>query len=213
MKVTTIIESTSAIVSRSFHLVYNVPQSDYSKFHIFSLQNHLKNTLIMKYLQILLLFGLLCFASCSEPQTEEKVKSVFTANPQPVAEQEVKTLDIGETAPFFNLPATDGKHYSIDDFQSAEALAIIFTCNHCPTAQAYEDRLISVVSDYKDKGVAFVAISPNSPLGLLYEELGYSDLNDDFEEMKIRVKDMKYNFTYYCKCGRFSIGFGCSARW
>lgn len=150
----------------------------------------------MKYLQILLLFGLLCFASCSEPQTEEKVKSVFTANPQPVAEQEVKTLDIGETAPFFNLPATDGKHYSIDDFQSAEALAIIFTCNHCPTAQAYEDRLISVVSDYKDKGVAFVAISPNSPLGLLYEELGYSDLNDDFEEMKIRVKDMKYNFTY-----------------
>ena len=53
-----------------------------------------------------------------------------------------------------------------------------------------------MVADYKTKGAAFVAISPNSPLGLLYEELGYSDLNDDYEEMKIRVKDKGYNFPY-----------------
>ena len=120
----------------------------------------------------------------------------FVQDPQPVAEQTVTTLAIGEQAPDFRLPATDGKYYSLDDFNDKEALVVIFTCNHCPTAQAYEKRIIKVVSDYKSKGVSFVGISPNSPLGLLYEELGYSDLNDDYEEMKIRVKDMNYNFPY-----------------
>jgi len=131
----------------------------------------------------------------STPNTTS-AKATFVANPQPVTEQVVKPLEIGASAPDFKLPGTDGNFYSLADFKDAKALAIIFTCNHCPTAQAYEDRLINVVSDYKDKGAAFVAISPNSPLGLLYEELGYSDLNDDFEEMIIRVNDKKYNFPY-----------------
>jgi peroxiredoxin len=73
---------------------------------------------------------------------------------------------------------------------------VFFTCNHCPTAQAYEDRIIKLTSDYKNKGVAVVAISPNDPQAVRLDELGYSDMSDTFEEMKIRAKDKGYNFPY-----------------
>lgn len=153
----------------------------------------------MKFQQCFYIFLIVSLFACSNPQPPADsiaTKVAFVANPQPVKEQTVTPLAIGAVAPNFKLPATDGKYYSLDDFKDAKALAIIFTCNHCPTAQAYEDRLIKVVGDYKDKGASFVGISPNSPLGLLYEELGYSDLNDDFDEMEIRVKDKGYNFPY-----------------
>ncbi len=153
----------------------------------------------MKIWSFLNCFGLIVLLSCAtanQTQEEASLGATFVADPQPVPEQPVTTLSIGESAPDFNLPATDGKFYSLKDFKAAEALVVVFTCNHCPTAQAYEDRLIQVVADYQEKGVAFVAISPNSPLGLLYEELGYSDLNDDYEEMIIRAKDKDFNFPY-----------------
>ena len=127
---------------------------------------------------------------------QDEPKATFVANPQAVAEREVPTLAIGAAAPDFNLPGVDGKFYSLADFSAAKALLIIFTCNHCPTAQAYEDRLIDLTNDYKDQGLAVVGISPNSPLGLLYEELGYSDLNDDYEDMVLRSDHKKYNFPY-----------------
>ncbi len=141
---------------------------------------------------------LLAFAGCQSPvpNTANQAAAAFTANPRPVAEQPVKTLDIGEPAPDFMLPGVDGKFYSLADFKDARALAIVFTCNHCPTAQAYEQRIIQVAADYKNKGVALLAISPNSPLGLLYEELGYTDLNDDYEEMKMRAQNRQFNFPY-----------------
>ncbi|EOZ91959.1 Alkyl hydroperoxide reductase and/or thiol-specific antioxidant family (AhpC/TSA) protein [Indibacter alkaliphilus LW1] len=120
----------------------------------------------------------------------------FVPNPQELEEQEVPKLAIGDKAPYFRLPNVDGKFVSIDDFEDADVLVINFTCNHCPTAQAYEERFIDVVDDYKSKKVAFVAISPNSPIGLLPEELGYTDLSDDFEAMQIRYEDMNYNFPY-----------------
>lgn len=146
----------------------------------------------------LLVLFLFCYSCSNSDPTKNQIESTasFVANPQPVLEQTVSTLSIGSQAPDFNLPSTDGAFYSLDDFKNSEALVVIFTCNHCPTAQAYEDRLISVAADYHSKEVAFVAISPTSPLGLLYEELGYSDLNDDFEEMKIRASDKKFNFPY-----------------
>jgi thiol-disulfide isomerase/thioredoxin len=145
--------------------------------------------------------SLIIAASCADTrQSQDKetdpILATFIANPRPVEETEVVTLAIGQKAPDFNLPATDGNFYSMNDFEDSEVLVVVFTCNHCPTAQAYEDRLIDVVAEYQTKGVAFVAISPNSPLGLLYEELGYSDLNDDYEEMIIRAKDKKFNFPY-----------------
>src|SRR5687768_15551151 len=72
-------------------------------------------------------------------------------------------LAIGTKAPDFKLPATDGNVYTLASFSKAKLLVIIFTCNHCPTAQAYEDRMIELTKDYSGKGVAVVAISPNDP--------------------------------------------------
>lgn len=106
------------------------------------------------------------------------------------------TLPIGAAAPDFSLPATDGKTYSLKEFSASKILLIVFTCNHCPTAQAYEDRIKQLVTDYKSKGVAIVAISPNDPLAIRLDELGYTDLSDSFDEMKIRAKDKAYNFPY-----------------
>ncbi|MCB9281085.1 MAG: redoxin domain-containing protein [Lewinellaceae bacterium] len=152
-------------------------------------------------IQSLFLLASLLLAGCKpagapDQGAEEAATAVFTANPQPVPEQPVETLPIGSPAPDFNLPATDGKFYTLGDFADAQVLVIVFTCNHCPTAQAYEDRMKAIAAEYKSKGVDMVAISPNSPLGLLYEELGYTDLGDDFEDMKLRAEHKQYNFPY-----------------
>ena len=108
----------------------------------------------------------------------------------------MKTLDIGRPAPDFDLPGVDGKTCRLDDFKEAKVLVVIFTCNHCPTAQAYEDRIIKMHKDYKDRGVALVAISPNDPKAVRLDELGYSDLGDSLDEMKIRAKDKNFTFPY-----------------
>jgi peroxiredoxin len=105
-------------------------------------------------------------------------------------------LAIGSTAPDFSLPATDGKTYSLQDFKDSKILVIVFTCNHCPTAQAYEDRIKQLATDYQGKGVAVVAISPNDPLSVRLDEMGYTDVGDSFEEMKIRAKQKQFNFPY-----------------
>lgn len=120
---------------------------------------------------------------------------VLAASAQTFA-ADVKTLEIGAVAPAFSLPGTDGKTYTLKSFAKSKLLAIIFTCNHCPTAQAYEDRMIALTKDYKSKGVAVVAVSPNDPKAISLDELGYTDMGDSFAEMKIRVKEKGYNFPY-----------------
>jgi peroxiredoxin len=105
-------------------------------------------------------------------------------------------LATGAAAPDFKLPGVDGKDWTLANFAEAKALVVVFTCNHCPTAQAYEERLKKIVTDYKDKGVAVVAISPNDPKSVRLDELGYTDLSDTFAEMKIRAKDAAFNFPY-----------------
>src|SRR4051812_37937562 len=105
-------------------------------------------------------------------------------------------LTLGSTEPDFNLPSVDGRNYSLKDFKDAKVLAIVFTCNHCPTAQAYEERIKKLVTDYKPRGVAIVAINPNSATGVRFDELGYTDLDDTFESMKIRAADRHFNFPY-----------------
>ena len=146
----------------------------------------------MRVLSIFTFLSLL-LTSCATDKPSDSV--FFKANPQEVIKQEVKTLSIGEKAPDFTLPSTDGKYYSLSDFEK-DILVIIFTCNHCPTAQAYEERIKDIVNDYKDQNVQVVGISPNSPLGLLYEELGYSDLGDEFDEMILRDEAHAFNFPY-----------------
>jgi peroxiredoxin len=108
----------------------------------------------------------------------------------------LKTLPIGSAAPDFRLPGVDGKTYALSDFADAKVLVVVFTCNHCPTAQAYEERFARFHEAYQPRGVAFVAISPNDPKAVRLDELGYTDLGDSFEDMKIRAKDHKYAYPY-----------------
>jgi thiol-disulfide isomerase/thioredoxin len=108
----------------------------------------------------------------------------------------IKPLAVGDAAPDFSLPGVDGKTYTLADFAASKLLVVVFTSNHCPTAQAYEERLKKLVSDYKPKGVAVVAIQPNSPKGLRLDELGYTELGDTFEDMKVRAKEKEFNFPY-----------------
>jgi thiol-disulfide isomerase/thioredoxin len=90
----------------------------------------------------------------------------------------------------------DGKTYTPADFAAAKLLLVVFTCNHCPTAQAYEERIKAITADYKAKGVAVVAINPNSAAAVRFDEMGYGDLGDTFAEMKVRAEHRKFNFPY-----------------
>lgn len=116
--------------------------------------------------------------------------SVIAAPPQ------LKTLEIGDSAPDFTLPGVDGREYQLKDFASAKLLLVIFTCNHCPTAQAYETRIMQLYADFKDKNVAVVAISPNDDQAVRLDELGYTDLGDSFADMKLRAKERDFKFPY-----------------
>ncbi len=111
-------------------------------------------------------------------------------------EKKIEKLPIGSSAPAFNLPGVDGRNYSLNDFSDKDYLVVMFICNHCPTAQAYEKKIIDIVAAYGPKGVGFVAISPNDPKAISLSELGYTDLSDNLEEMKLRAKHMNYNFPY-----------------
>lgn len=96
-------------------------------------------------------------------------------------------LSAGEKAPEFELPGVDGKTHSLEEYNDAKILVVFFTCNHCPYARAYEDRLMKLQSDFKDKGAQFVAINSNDAVN--YPE-------DSFDNMKLRATDIKFNFPY-----------------
>src|SRR5277367_2847280 len=107
-------------------------------------------------------------------------------------------LPLGSPAPDFSLPGVDGKNHRLADYASSPVLVVVFTCNHCPIAQMYEWRITQLVADYKDRGVAVVAIQPNDPKALTIDELDSSDVSDSLEEMKIRVqyKHLTYPYLY-----------------
>lgn len=144
------------------------------------------------------LFFLSCNQKKEKTETEEVVQTEEATTEVPLNEEKEtpKPIEPGTKAPDFNLPGVDGKNYSLEDFKDHETLVVLFTCNHCPTAQAYEDKFIKIVDAYKDKGVGFVAISPNADDAVSLSELGYSDMGDSLEEMKLRAKQKKYNFPY-----------------
>ncbi|HUG90051.1 MAG TPA: redoxin domain-containing protein [Planctomycetaceae bacterium] len=134
---------------------------------------------------------------------------VFAAAGVAVAE-DVTTLPIGAAAPELALPGVDGKTYHLKDFADAELLVVVFTCNHCPTAQAYEERIIQLHRDYSGKNVALVAISPNDPLAVRLDELGYTDVGDSFEDMKLHAerRGFKFPYLYDGETQRVSKAFG-----
>jgi len=99
-----------------------------------------------------------------------------------------KELEVGKKGPTFTLPGVDGKKYALEDLlKKHKAVVVTFTCNHCPVAIAYQDRLIALQKDYKDKGVIVAAINSND------EQIA---AGDSFEKMKERAKEKKYNFPY-----------------
>jgi peroxiredoxin len=124
------------------------------------------------------------------------VLTLLLASAAAPQDEQLKTLAIGDAAPDFSLPGVDGKTYSLADFAGSKFLIVLFTSNHCPTAQAYEERVKKVVADYKPKGVALVAIQPNSARGLRLDELGYTELGDSFADMKVRAREKEFNFPY-----------------
>jgi peroxiredoxin len=96
-------------------------------------------------------------------------------------------LSIGSKAPDFNLKGIDDKIYSLESFNSSKGLIIIFSCNHCPYVQAYEERIKAIQFDYKDLGITVVAINSN-------DDVNYPD--DSFENMKKRAAEQNFNFIY-----------------
>jgi thiol-disulfide isomerase/thioredoxin len=104
-------------------------------------------------------------------------------------------LAVGSPAPDFSLPAIDGKVHHLSEYKDP-ILVVMFICNHCPTSQLYEGRMKKLVSDYGGKGVGFVAINPNDPKAVTLSELGYTDVSDSLEEMKIRAEYRHFNFPY-----------------
>jgi len=80
------------------------------------------------------------------------------------AAEEIKELEVGKKAPAFKLRGVDEKQYALADaIEKNKAVVVVFTCNACPVAVAYQDRLIAIQKDYKDKGVQVIAINPNDP--------------------------------------------------
>jgi peroxiredoxin len=96
-------------------------------------------------------------------------------------------LELGSVAPDFSLPATDGKTFSLASFQDAKAVCIVFSCNHCPYVQAYEDRFVALQKDYGAQGLQLLAINANDAAE--YPE-------DNFEAMQVRAKEKGFNFPY-----------------
>jgi peroxiredoxin len=96
-------------------------------------------------------------------------------------------LQIGDPAPAFSLPGTDGRTYSLDGLADKPVLVVVFSCNHCPYVQAYEDRLIAIQQDYAGRGVQVVAINSN-------DDVHYPE--DSFQQMAARAKARGFNFLY-----------------
>jgi len=107
-------------------------------------------------------------------------------------------LAVGSPAPDFSLPGVDGKIHRLADFAASPVLVVVFTCNHCPIAQMYEQRIQQLETDYRNRGVAVVAIQPNDPKAIRIDELDSSDTSDSLDEMKIRVayKHLRYPYLY-----------------
>jgi peroxiredoxin len=97
------------------------------------------------------------------------------------------TLQIGEIAPDFNLPATDGKNYSLSDFDQDDVLVIFFTCNHCPYVIGSDEVTRNTVEKYSPRGVKFVGINSNSKI---------THPDDDFPHMVQRMEEHQFPWLY-----------------
>ncbi len=93
-------------------------------------------------------------------------------------------------------PGWTAQNHCLKDYAASKVLVIAFICNHCPTSQLYETRIKQIAADYKDKGVAVVAIEPNNSDAVRLNEMGYTDVGDSLDEMKVRADFRHFNFPY-----------------
>lgn len=130
----------------------------------------------MKTSRILLLLGVLLMTS---------VYGVYA--------QDTGGYEVGDLATDFKLQSTDGSVVSLADYDDVRGYLVIFTCNSCPYAVAYEDRIIALDKEFKEKGVPVIAINPNNP---------NVQPKDSFEEMKKRAAEKGFTFPYLLDAGQ-----------
>lgn len=99
----------------------------------------------------------------------------------------VKGYEVGDEAADFKLKNIDGKMVSLSDFKSAKGFIVVFTCNHCPYAKKYEDRIIELDKKYKAQGYPVIAINPNDP---------NVQPEDGYQQMIERAKQKGFTFPY-----------------
>jgi len=97
------------------------------------------------------------------------------------------TIKIGQPAITFSLPGIDGTNHTLGEYSGKQAVAVIFSCNHCPYVRAWEDRMVQIQADYAPKGVQLIAINAN-------DASKYPD--DSFVKMKERAREKNFNFPY-----------------
>lgn len=123
----------------------------------------------------------------SAPESTEGQEAVNETSPTETEEVLLKGYKIGDEAADFNLESVDGSMISLSNYADAKGFIVIFTCNHCPYAKAYEDRIIALDAKYKSMGYPVIAISPNDPEAMP---------EDGFEEMKVRAAEKGFTFPY-----------------
>lgn len=126
---------------------------------------------------LILGLGLLSFTTTDHDKNSSPKESVSAA----------KGYEVGDEATDFKLKNIDGKMVSLSDFKSAKGFIVIFTCNHCPYAKKYEDRIIELDKKYKAQGYPVIAINPNDP---------NVQPEDGYQQMIERSKQKGFTFPY-----------------
>ena len=130
----------------------------------------------------------LAFIACKKDPNKIEVIDPVEEVIEPVNDfKEVIGYKVGDVATDFSLIGTDGLKHSLTDFAEAKGYIVIFTCNHCPYAQAYEERIVDLDQKYKGLGYPVVAINPNDPI---------VQPEDGLELMKVRAKEKGFSFPY-----------------
>lgn len=107
-----------------------------------------------------------------------------------------KELSIGDSAPDFSLPATDGKTYTLSNFKEPEVLMVYFTGTHCPTSHGLEKRLQKLINEMEEKSFGIIAINPNNDAGMTPDEYSYSIYTESFADSKRYAEDLGWKFPF-----------------
>ena len=154
----------------------------------------------MKLTKIFLFTIPFIFISCggaevTEDLTEplDSLTESISNSEEPDESNENIGYEVGDIATDFSLMNIDDQKVSLADYDEAKGFIVIFTCNHCPYAVAYEDRIVALDAKYKTQGYPVIAINPNNPD--VMEE-------DSFENMKIRAAEKGFTFPYLLDDGQ-----------